>query len=130
MNIGQLGFILYFELYVDKTELCQEEGAEKTTFSYIIHCSPYLIGAAIILRGFLVGLQIYFIFIVRQHWINKRDGRGDATLKYRKQMPDYLQAHQDFNEELNVEHYQRLAEQGLVGHSEITGLTDSNKLDY
>ena len=45
-------------------------------------------------------------------------------------MPDYLQAHQDFNEELNVEHYQRLAEQGLVHASEITTLADENKLEY
>ena len=65
MNIAQIGFILYFELYVDKTELCEEEGVEKSTFSYIIHCSPYLIGAAVVIRGCLVALQVYFVCIVR-----------------------------------------------------------------
>ena len=84
MNIAQIGFIVYSEVYIDKSTLCAEEGVEKSTFSYIIHCSPYLIGAAIVIRGCLVALQVYFVCIVRQHWINKRDGRGDATLKYRK----------------------------------------------
>ena len=111
MNVAQVGFILYQEIYVDKTDLCGEDGYEKTTFSYTIHCRPYMIGTVIIFRSALVALQIYFICIVRQHWINKRDGRGDATLKFHHtRMPEYLQAHQDFNEELNVEHYQRMAE--------------------
>ena len=89
MNIAQVGFIVYQEVYVDKSDLCGEGGYEKTTFSYAIHCVPYMIGITIIVRGALVCMQIYFVLIVRQHWINKRDGRGDATLK-QSRIPEYL----------------------------------------
>ena len=75
-----------------------------------MNCNPWFIGMSYSIRATCFVLQFYFAIVVRQHWINKRDGRGDATLKYHKSdIPEYLQAHQDFNEELNVEHYQRLA---------------------
>ena len=65
MNVVQVGFILYTELYVDKTDLCGDDGFEKASFSFVIHCKPYMIGVVILLRSSLVALQIYFICIIR-----------------------------------------------------------------
>ena len=65
MQIAQIGFIVYTEVYIDKSKLCEEEGVEKTQFSYIIHCKPVVIGAAIAIRGCYACLQVYFILIIR-----------------------------------------------------------------
>ena len=91
-----------------------------------------MIAASVVLRASFFCLQFYFVCIVRQHWLNKRDGRGDATLKYHHtHVPEYLQAHQDFNEELNVEHYQRLAEHGAqLTKSMLLAQENGNDLSY
>ena len=114
MNLGQIGFIVYDAVEGDKTQACEDDD-RSDDFAYIVHCAPYMIAASVVIRASFLCLQLYFVCIVRQHWLNKRDGRGDATLKYHHtHVPEYLQAHQDFNEELNVEHYQRMAERGTA----------------
>ena len=47
--------------------------------------------------------QIYAVIILRQHWLNKRDGRGDAKNHTANDMPEYLLAQQEWVEELNQE---------------------------
>ena len=114
MNLGQIGFIVYDAIEDDRTQACEDED-RSDDFAYIVHCDPYMIATSVVIRASFLCLQFYFVCIVRQHWLNKRDGRGDATLKYHHtHVPEYLQAHQDFNEELNVEHYQRMAERGAT----------------
>ena len=48
--------------------------------------------------------QVYALLILRQHWLNKRDGRGDARQYKKKQLPDYIQTQTDWVSELTQDH--------------------------
>jgi hypothetical protein len=45
--------------------------------------------------------HVYAICILRQHWLNKRDGRGDARNLKKKEVPAYMAMQTSWVEELN-----------------------------
>ena len=55
------------------------------------------------------------MLILRQHWLNKRDGYGDARQNKKKQLPDYMMTQSDWISELTQDQDYRgsLAVKGL-----------------
>ena len=64
------------------------------SLDYLLNCNEWFVALSYFIRATCFVLQFYYVLVVRQHWINKRDGRGDATLKYHnRDVPEYLQVH-------------------------------------
>lgn len=40
--------------------------------------------------------QVYALMILRQHWVNKRDGEGDARANKSKEIPEYIVSQQSW----------------------------------
>ena len=79
MNVGQLTYLIIDTYKVRNDKKCDGDYQD---LDYVMYCNFMFIGLSYFIRATCFCLQCYYVLVVRQHWINKRDGRGDATLKY------------------------------------------------
>lgn len=63
---------------------------------------PWLV-ATIIFELVTTLWHIYLILIVRQHWLNRKHGHGDAKKTKSSDLPEYLLTQRDWVSELNQE---------------------------